>query len=216
MGAGNTRASSGGETRVIRATYGSRVHYTALALEALERWQEHDARWQQHLLHETGVLWMFGDGARATAFARASTSGLRAHGGAVDELTLTDARRRYPQINFNDIASVFFEPRAGYLMARRACEHVVERVIAEGGTYRIGAAATPVETGDGAPMSRLSLLDGSFVEADAFVFACGPWLASMFPDILGSYLTATRQEVYYFGPPGRRSLVHREPAACLD
>ena len=151
------------------------------------------------------------------SFRAASTSGLRANGGAVDELTLTDARRRYPQIDFNDISSVFFEPRAGYLMARRACEHVVERVIAEGGTYRIGAAAAPVETGGGVPMTRLSLLDGSVVEADAFVFACGPWLASMFPDILGPYLTATRQEVYYFGPPGGdRSFTESQLPVWID
>jgi sarcosine oxidase len=216
-GPGNGRSSSGGETRVIRATYGSRRHYTAMALEALQRWRDHDARWQQHLFHETGVLWMFGAGTHATGFARASMSGLREHGGAVDELTLTDARRRYPAINFNDIASVLLEPRAGYLMARRACEHVVERVIAEGGTYRVAAAATPVGTGDGGPLTRLALQDGGYVEADAFVFACGPWLASLFPDILGPHITATRQEVYYFGPPaGDRSFTESHLPVWID
>lgn len=35
------------------------------------------------------------------------------------------------------------------------------------------------------------------------MFACGPWLAALFPEIVGNLVTPTRQEVYYFGvPPG--------------
>ena len=33
------------------------------------------------------------------------------------------------------------------------------------------------------------------------MFACGPWLPSVFPDVVGTHITATRQEVYYFGLP---------------
>ena len=55
-GAGNVRASSGGETRVIRATYGTHVVYTEMAVRALDLWRRHDARWNAGLLHETGVF----------------------------------------------------------------------------------------------------------------------------------------------------------------
>ena len=63
---------------------------------------------------------------------------------SIEELTLADAKRRYPQIDFDGISSVIFEPDAGYLLARRACEHVAERVVAEGGTYRQAAVASPI------------------------------------------------------------------------
>jgi glycine/D-amino acid oxidase-like deaminating enzyme len=216
-GPGNARASSGGETRVIRATYGSREHYTAMGLEALDRWRHHDSRWQQHLLRETGVLWMFGTDARAQDFGRASMRALARHGAAADELTVPEARRRYPQIDFHDLASVFFEPKAGYLMARRACEHMVERVIAEGGTYRIGAVVQPVPPPRDSSVTSLTLVDGSVVEADAFVFGCGPWLAAIFPEVLGTLITATRQEVYYFGPPaGDQLFTDSELPAWID
>jgi len=33
------------------------------------------------------------------------------------------------------------------------------------------------------------------------VFACGPWLPKVFPDLLGERIFPTRQEVFYFGPP---------------
>ncbi len=42
-GPGHARASSGGETRIIRATYGTRAVYTKMAIRALELWRAHDA-----------------------------------------------------------------------------------------------------------------------------------------------------------------------------
>ena len=75
-----------------------------------------------------------------------------------------------------------------------------ERVVAEGGEYRLGAAVSPVAV-DGAAAGALPLEDGTLVEADAFVFACGPWLATLFPDVVGASVSATRQEVFYFGTP---------------
>ena len=52
-GPGNARASSGGETRIIRATYGQRAIYTRMTLRALELWRDFDRR--RELLRETGV-----------------------------------------------------------------------------------------------------------------------------------------------------------------
>ena len=73
------------------------------------------------------------------------------------------------------------EPQAGYLFARRACAHVAARFMAEGGTCRVAAAASPVSMdADG-----VLLTDGGVVSADNFVFACGPWLGDLFPDIVG-------------------------------
>jgi len=57
-GPGNSRASSGGETRVIRGTYGPRAIYTRLTARALELWKEHERRWRRKLYHAIGVLWL--------------------------------------------------------------------------------------------------------------------------------------------------------------
>jgi sarcosine oxidase len=43
--------------------------------------------------------------------------------------------------------------------------------------------------------------DGRRLEADAWVFACGPWLPRLFPRAVGPRIRATRQEVLYFGVP---------------
>src|SRR5271166_4390370 len=57
-GPGNSRSSSGGETRIIRGTYGPNQPYTKMAARALRLWKEHENRWGRQLLHRTGVLWM--------------------------------------------------------------------------------------------------------------------------------------------------------------
>src|SRR5256885_6945264 len=59
-GPGNSRASSGGETRIIRGTYGSGRIYTHMAARALQLWQEYERQWNLKLLFRTGVLWMTG------------------------------------------------------------------------------------------------------------------------------------------------------------
>ena len=195
-GPGHARSSSGGETRVIRATYGSHRIYTTMAKRALELWREHDRRWQRGFFRQTGALWLFG---KDNSFGRASADALRADGIPVEMLTAREASKRYPQISFTGLSSALVEPEAGYLLARRACEFVAERVLAEGGEYRHAAAASPVRV-DGA-LKSLALSDGTVLRADAFVFACGPWLPALFPEVLGRLITPTKQDVYYFGTP---------------
>jgi glycine/D-amino acid oxidase-like deaminating enzyme len=73
-GPGNVRASSGGETRVIRATYGTRTVHTRMAARALEMWRAHDAQWQRGFYRRIGVLWMFH---AEDAFRVASAKALR-------------------------------------------------------------------------------------------------------------------------------------------
>jgi glycine/D-amino acid oxidase-like deaminating enzyme len=207
-GPGNARASSGGETRVIRATYGTRTIYTKMAMRAMALWRAHDAKYERGFFRKTGALWMFGSD---DAFGRASAAALRAEKLPIDELTPQAAAKRFPQIAFDTtIKSALWEPEAGYLFARRACEHVLECFVAEGGDYRQAAAPAPVAIEDG-PLTRLALADGPTLEADTFVFACGPWLGALFPDVVGKRVTPTRQEVYYFGTPSGDARFH-DPA----
>ena len=83
-GPGNSRASSGGDTRVIRAIYGPDVRYVKMAARALQLWRENEARWQQKLYHQTGALWMMN--ARDT-YVQSSLPFLREYGLDCEELT---------------------------------------------------------------------------------------------------------------------------------
>ncbi len=197
-GPGNARSSSGGKTRVIRAIYGPDRIYVEMVKRAFELWEQIAAATGVTLYVETGALWMH----RADdAYVRSSLPILRDLGFAVDPLTIAEAARRYPQIDFGGVTSVWFERKAGALLSRRACIAVRDAFEKAGGRYRT-AHVKPGPIANGA-MSALRLDDGSKIEADVFVFACGPWLGQLFPDVVGSRIRPTRQEVFYFGTPPR-------------
>lgn len=196
-GPGNSRASSGGETRVMRGTYGPDQPYTELAARALKLWQKYERRWRRQFLHRTGVLWMASG--RDDAFERASVEMLRQAKITYQEMSLAQMRKRWPQINFEGIRWGIYEPKCGYLDARASCKAVVDDFIGAGGRYRqLAVMAGALETGLG---RSLTLSDGSKIKAEVYVFACGPWLGKMFPQTIGDLVRPTKQDVFFFGTP---------------
>jgi glycine/D-amino acid oxidase-like deaminating enzyme len=195
-GPGNSRASSGGETRVIRGTYGPNQPYTKMAARAMQLWREHEERWKQQLFCRNGVLWMAAAG--ADAFERGSLPLLRESGIPYQELQPRELERCWPQINFEGVAWAVYEPDGGFLSARIACQTVLDGFVAEGGEYR--QAAVVSENLD-EKWDSLVLSDGSTLIADQYVFACGPWMGKLFPHTIGKNIRATRQEVFFFGTP---------------
>jgi len=200
-GPGNSRASSGGETRVIRATYGPRAVYTRMAARALALWKEHQTRWHRQLYHGIGVLWLVESDEQ---YEKAALPILREARVTFEELQGAEVARRFPQINCEQVRWAILEKDGGYLTARRACAAVLEGFLAEGGEYRQLAIQAPIEPRNG-ELGTVTLSDGSQLTADRFVFACGPWLGSLFPGVIGDRVRPTRQEVFFFGtPPGDR------------
>src|ERR1700741_3606030 len=59
-GPGNARASSAGESRIIRMGYGADELYTRWSQRSLVQWKDFFAAAPQPLFHETGVLWLAG------------------------------------------------------------------------------------------------------------------------------------------------------------
>jgi glycine/D-amino acid oxidase-like deaminating enzyme len=196
-GAGNSRASSGGETRIMRGTYGPDQPYTETAARALQLWEEYERRWKRQFLHRTGVLWMVSS--RDDTYERGSMPVLRECGIKFQELSTAQMKKRWPQINFSDVRWGIFEPECGYLDARASCQAVVDAFVDAGGTYRqLAVSAKGLESG---PLRGLLLSDGSHLKADAYVFACGPWLGKLFPETLGAVISPTKQDIFFFGTP---------------
>jgi len=196
-GPGNSRASSGGETRVVRGAYGPNQPYTAMAARALELWQEHETQWKQKFFFQTGVLWMVeGDG----EFERGSLPVLNDSGIPFERLQVRELSRRWPQINFQNVEWGIYEPDSGYLLARASTQAVVEHFVGAGGDYRqVAVAEQDLE----ADWKSLLLSDGTTLAADRYIFACGPWLGKLFPTTIGPHFVSTKQDVFFFGtPPG--------------
>ena len=183
----------------MRGTYGPDQPYTAMASRALILWQRYERRWKRRFLHRTGVLWMASGRNEDHAFESGSVKMLRAAKIKFQELSRAQLKKRWPQINFEGIEWGIFEPQCGYLDARASCQAVVEAFVAAGGNYRQQAVM-----GDGlenGPLRKLALSDGSQLQADCYVFACGPWLVKLFPQAVGKLVQATKQDMFFFGTP---------------
>lgn len=200
FGAGHSRASSGGESRIIRMGYGDRGLYSRWARAALPQWKELLERaGRPELFRETGVLWLgHDDDPHVDDTART----LDRLGVAAESLGSADLATRFPALDFSGITRGILEPGSGVLLARRAVNAVLEQAVGSGVDYRVATAHPELSR----RVDAVTLGGGARLSAGEFVFACGPWLPKLFPDLLGSLLRPTRQEVFFFGTPagGRR------------
>jgi len=190
MGPANARASSGGESRMTRGTYGRDVIYTRMALDSLEEWKRLSKRASLPLFHETGVLFFFD---QMVDYARHSIEVHERLRLPLQQLDAAALAQRWPQIDFRGVEFGLFEPEFGALMARRAVEETVARFVHDGGEYML-AKAQPIASGG-------VMLDGEQHTADAVIYACGPWLPKLFPELLGERIFVTRQEIAFIAPP---------------
>jgi glycine/D-amino acid oxidase-like deaminating enzyme len=196
-GPGNSRASSGGETRIMRCTYGPNQPYTELAARSIKLWRKYERQWNRQFFHPSGVLWMVSS--EDDAYERDSLPELRDAGVKFCEYSTAQMKKRWPQINFSDVHWGTFETESGYLDARASCQAVADVFIALGGEYR--QLAVLPDGLDEPPLKFLRLSDGTRLKADFYVFACGPWLGKLFPQTLGHFIQPTKQDLFFFGPP---------------
>ena len=171
-GPGNSRSSSGGESRILRLGYGPDEIYTRMAQRSFAQWREFS------VFVNTGVLWTAPAG---DPYANATRKVLTRCGVPFLTLLPSDLSARFPQLSLHVDRHGIYEPDSGVLMARRAVQTVAAEAVRLGVEYVNGAVDS--------------------VSAGSYVYACGPWLPKVFPELLDGLITPTRQEVFFFGVP---------------
>jgi len=195
-GPGSSRATSGDETRQIRVGYGDREGYARMAHRAMDAWTAREAEFGVPLLVRTGRLEI---APTWTPALRATQAMLARFGVATEAFTVDELRRRYPQMGFDGIGVGLLEPGAGVVRAKQAILAAAAAFARKGGTVVVQRA----EPGraEGGRLVDVALADGSRLAAQQFVFACGPWLPKVFPDLLGRRIRVPKRDVLYFGVP---------------
>jgi sarcosine oxidase len=197
-GAANSRSSSGGESRIIRAAYGEDDFYSRWAMRSLPQWKDLAARCGQEIFHETGVLTFSDDSTEVVAQSGRSLDRLELErlGIVHERLSAAEMAKRFPQIGLKGNEVGILEPHSGSLMARRGVQLLVEELVRQGLDYRMAAVTPPSSKGR---LSSIATSGSETISAGVFVFACGPWLPKVFPELLGSYIQPERAEVYFLG-----------------
>ena len=232
-GAGNSRASSGGESRIIRMGYGPDEIYTRMAQRSLALWlelfnqikspSESSPEISPRLFQPTGVLWL----AKANdPYCEAILQTFERCQVRYSRLDRHELTHRFPQLEPGSATWAILEPDSGVLMARQAVQAVVVQAQTAGVTYLPGAVIAPdvarplgpttPHTGSGLQhnLESVDTLSGKKLFAKQFVFACGPWLPKLFPSLLTDLIHVTRQEVFFLGVPSgdERFLPENMPA----
>jgi sarcosine oxidase len=205
-GPGNSRSTSGDETRGVRSSYGDRPGEQATvwgswAKRSMGKWREWDATWGKEM--KIQLFFTSGDIiARASEtdnFIRNNKALWDRIGAKYEVLTKDEVRYRFPQFNFDDQEAFLYEPDAGFVRARRSCEAVAGVFKQFGGELQISRAWPTTQSGGKMPALQLS--SGELISAGTYVFACGPWLRKVFPVLLGNRMRTPMGSVYYFGAP---------------
>lgn len=205
-GPANSRATSGGETRGVRTSYGDRPHglqWGEWAAESIRRWkawdEEHAGDLLPPLYFTTGDVILREE---MEPFLERTMENWDTMGREYEVLTPEEVRYRWPAIHTPDIQVAVYEPDAGVVRSRRAIESVVQVFQREGGTVRVGRVGEfPGGSGD---LNAITLDDGTALAGAQFVFALGPWFPKYFPELLGKRIRIrTLGHVYYIAtPPG--------------
>ncbi len=212
-GPGNSRASSGGESRMIRLGYGPDEIYTRFAQRSFGLWERlFEENNSPNLLQRTGILWLAREN---DPYCEATLTTLRRLHATCERLDHDELLRRFPQLELGPIAWGILEPDSGVLLARRAVQAVAAQARADGVAYLEAAIAPPLETQN--RLKSIKTASGQEFVAERFVFACGPWLPKLFPELLSELIHVTRQEVFFFGvPPGNENFSAGTLPAWID
>ena len=198
-GPGNSRASSGGESRIMRLGYGPDEIYTRSAQRSFQLWQElfADGETASPLFYHTRVLWLTRDG---DDYCEALLNVFVKVGAHFERLSNSELSERFPQFNFSGVPWGILESDTGALMARRAVQTVAAKARSLGVDYLEEAIAAPVVS------RNLQTTSGTEIVAKHLVFACGPWLPKLFPALLGELFYVTKQDVFFLGVPAGNDL----------
>lgn len=186
------RGSSHGHTRIIRRAYYEHPNYVPLVRRACERWYDLEQRTGRHLLTECPCLTV---GPPAGEVVAGVLAAAREHALAVELLSPTDLRGRYPQFRFDDEYVGVLERDAGFL-------YVEDCVLAHLDAARaLGAIVQPEEPvvawearGDGVMVTTTK----DTYHAGRLVLTAGPWAGRLL-GACGRPLRVMRQTILWFG-----------------
>ena len=145
-GAGNSRASSGGESRILRAGYGADEIYTRWAMRSRELWLElFEQIGRPELFQNTGVLFTPPPG---DAYGASNQAAYEKYGVPFQRLGPDELARSFPQFRFREERVGLLETQAGVILARRAVQAVVAQAVREGVEYSEDAAVVRDRSSD--------------------------------------------------------------------
>jgi glycine/D-amino acid oxidase-like deaminating enzyme len=202
-GPGNSRSTSGDETRGVRTSYGDRPQgeqWMQWASRAIQRWKAWDDEWGRDLkmrLFVTTGDFIFRN--EWENFTKTTRDLFVKNGIKHESVDVEIAKKEFPQFDLRGITACLYETEAGVVRARRSTQCVAEVFQKMGGEVVIARAYPgPLENGR---IGGLVLNSRDTVKAQQYVFALGPWMGKTFPGLMGPRMRQPIGRVCYFATP---------------
>jgi sarcosine oxidase len=187
---GHARGSSHGPTRIFRIAYPDPT-YVRMAQRARRAWRDLESAAQEELVVTTGGL-------DTGPLAGVVSQALEACGVSHERLSPATAAERFPQISFEGLDPIVFQPDAGVSRADRTVAAQVRLAKAAGVEVMDRTPVEAVIPGDAGVKVRMP---ADTIAARVAVVTAGPWAGSFLRQ-LGSAVPQQPilQTVSYFGP----------------
>lgn len=190
FGIAHNRGSSHGETRIIRKAYFEHPDYVPLLLRAYELWAELESQAGQSLYEECGL---FLAGSPQGEVIRGARESARLFDVTVDDVSLDQARQRFPLFQFDESDAVVFEPEAGYLRVESCVSAYVDQAVVAGARVVTNEPVVSWSTDDRTVRVKT---DNETYEAAQLVIAAGAWSGQVLSE-LALPLTVLRKLLFW-------------------
>lgn len=195
FGVPNVKTEHFGEARMFRTAYYEHPSYVPLLVRSRELWLELNEAAGRDLYHETGGVYFGRVGGEVVPGSLRSAV---EHGLEHEQLTVTEAARRYPQFTPPGDAEVLVERRAGVIEPEAAVAAMARLARDVGASIGTHEEVLHIEPGDEVEV----VTDRSRYTARQVVLASGGWTAKVLGEsgLMGPELTVTRQPIGWFEP----------------
>ncbi len=187
------RGSHAGQSRIIRKAYGEGSDYVPLLERAYENWKTLEAETGSELFFKTGLVYFGGPGDEFLETIKKSSAQYKI---PVNQLSVDECSRKYPQFKLPGDFQRLEEPDAGFLPPERCILLMVEQAIRKGAVIRTKENVLEWKRTNGSITVRT---DRNTYTAGKLVITAGPWAGKMIPG-LAPKLKVVRQVLAWMKP----------------
>src|SRR5262245_54660657 len=167
------RGSSHGHTRIIRTAYYEHPSYVPLVRCSFNRWRELEQHTGARLLTDSACLTIGKNDSELVQGVRQSAQG---HSLAIENLTASDLRRRFPQFRFSDECEGVIEQEAGILFVEECVRGHLQAAAALGAEIHANEPVTRWQATSKAV--EVTTTKGHY-SAARLILTAGPWAGQL-------------------------------------
>jgi glycine/D-amino acid oxidase-like deaminating enzyme len=204
----NPLGSSVDQHRLIRHAYGAERGYTHMVTEAYGAWEQvwRDVGARHYAASGTLVL-----ETSTGSWGEDSAATLEAEGIAFRRLSAADVAKEFPLVDERNVRFALHLETGGTLFADRIVASLARWLEGKGAPVAANARVRDVDP----TRARVTLENGTAVDADLLIVAAGPWASRLVPSI-AQRVTPSRQVIVYVEPPGDFAAAWKRHPMILD